>query len=135
LALLLCRNAAKGAPRAELDKLRDVQDRFAALDTLIFAVTGDLPDANRALRADRKLPFPVLSDAPGRLLAHFGVTEANSVVLAVADSNLRLQALIRPGAARLAVAALNLCRRLHEASAPAQLRAAAPVLLLPDLFS
>jgi peroxiredoxin len=51
----------------ELEGFRDLSREFAALDVGLFGVSGQATEYQREMAARLGLPFPILSDAEGRL--------------------------------------------------------------------
>jgi peroxiredoxin len=53
----------------EIEGFRDLSPDFAALDVRLFGLSGQATDWQREMAVRLRLPFPVLSDAEGRLAA------------------------------------------------------------------
>ena len=51
----------------ELERFRDLAADFAALDVVLFGLSRQTTDWQREMAARLRLPFPILSDAGGRL--------------------------------------------------------------------
>jgi peroxiredoxin len=51
----------------ELEGFRDLSPDFAALDVGLFGLSGQATDWQREMAMRLRLPFPILSDADGRL--------------------------------------------------------------------
>jgi peroxiredoxin/predicted 2-oxoglutarate/Fe(II)-dependent dioxygenase YbiX len=123
VVVLLCRRTATDA----LESLRDMQADLAAADARLLAISRNETADNRALVEAHALPFAILADPRGEVLARFGAAE-----VAVLDRNQRVAGLFA-GADALA-AALALCRGLDAADPAAAAQAHAPVLSIPGIF-
>ncbi len=138
-------SGASGATR-DLAKFRDLHDKFRALDTQIFAVSGDPVSANRATVERLGLPFPILADAGftagrGLGLDDAGAPAAKSKKKArhactlIVDPNQRIVKRIAPtGKGRHAVTALAYCEKSALAQGPSIVAMQAPVLLVPNVL-
>ncbi len=150
--ILTCPAPIGAGAQRELTKLRDLDDKWRALDIQVIAVTPAPAGENAALTAKLNLPFPVLSDASfalGRALVQDPAAKSSSArrksgacAVAIVDPNRRIEKLIAPaGDGRQAIRALNYCekraaagRRIEETGAAETAPAStgqAPVLILP----
>jgi peroxiredoxin/predicted 2-oxoglutarate/Fe(II)-dependent dioxygenase YbiX len=135
IVVCLFRRAGHSSIGQELDKLRELEQRFAEADAIVLGLSQQSPDANDTLTAQRKLPFEIWADPTGALLDQLGLPrEEKALAVAVIEPNGRLAALYRPGGARPSMQALSLTRKLHEATRPALIKAQAPILLIPNVF-
>ena len=117
---------------AQQATLRDCAAQAAAADDVgisILAVTRKTPAENTMLRLACDVPFKLLSDVNGTVLANYGAD--NRALALLVDANARVVAFPLPHAI-VGTAATEAARRATE---PVLIAAQAPVLAMPDVLS
>ncbi|HWA45444.1 MAG TPA: redoxin domain-containing protein [Hypericibacter adhaerens] len=134
LLLLFC---PAGGEAALLAGFRDHAAEFAALETIIFAISRQAVAANQAWHAALHLPFTLLSDSGGGIFRTYGATEAPLVIILDPDHRvarvLRADVTAPADPAPLAAAALA-CLRASFPPRGLRVSMQAPVLLLPRVL-
>jgi peroxiredoxin len=135
LVLFLYRSAQAPALAGELSGFRDLAAQFAGAGVKLFAVSAEPAAANGATAATHALPFPILSDGAGSLLARFALPSNDGGTTIVADANLQIVGIIGTReTASQAQQALALCQTASEADPSAAAPRHAPVLVVPRIF-
>ena len=145
--VFICASAARGDAAREVAKLRDLHDKFRALDVQVLAVTADPVPDNAALSSRLGLPYPVLSDPAFAFGRAVGLDPAakkkgRDSAVVIADPNQRIEKIIGGGVARPAIAALAHCEKrgggggskAPGTGAEAIVTAQAPVLIVPNVI-
>jgi predicted 2-oxoglutarate/Fe(II)-dependent dioxygenase YbiX/peroxiredoxin len=117
---------------AQQAMLRDCAAQAAAADDAgisILAVTRKTPAENTLLRLACDVPFKLLSDINGKVLANYGAD--NRALALLVDPNARVVAFPLPHAI-VGTAATEAARRATE---PVLITAQAPVLAMPDVLN
>lgn len=127
-----------GGPMAayvrELCAFRDRYEDFTAHGAIVFAITRDTVEANRALHAENRLPFQLLSDPSGKAFHAYGVATSGGggAVTYVLDHHRRAAKVIggAPPSGH-AVEALDCLARTAEGRPATRLGVHPPVLVIP----
>ena len=132
-ALVFGAGASDPTYLGELRAYRDEGPTLRQHRALVFAITGDGPDANRALHAGQALDFPILADRSGLVRRAYGVPRAAvGAVTVLLDANRRI--LARLDGSANAPQVIRAARVLDDMAAPApvqRLGAHPPVLVVP----
>lgn len=128
-AIIFCPRFTPAAAAA-LDGFRARLDRFAAADTLLFAVTQETAPA----AVEQALPFPVLLDRSGDTFRAFNASrdQPSTVVL---RPNHHVLALLKEAPETQAEEALALAERVAAERRPVLMAPHPPVLIVPDVLS
>lgn len=114
-----------------LDAFRARLARFAAADTLLFAVTLE-PAAAASAQA---LPFPVLLDRTGDVFREFNAGNRDQPATVVLRPNHHVLAVLKEAPAAQADEALALVERLAAERQTVLMAPHPPVLVVPDVLS
>ncbi len=133
VVLFLCADGLDVEALTQIQRYSELAGDFKRQGAHVFIVTGQTPDANRALAESLEGEIRILSDAKGELLGAFGLAPERGVVLsAVLHPNLRIATII-DGAAQADAALAGL-----DAPAPGDgavmSGGLAPVLIVDNVF-
>lgn len=135
VALFLCRDGQDTEALAQIARFSELAADFKRAQAHVFVVTGQAPEANRALAETLEGDLKILSDVKGELLAAFGLEMAgpdSQNLSAVLRPNLRIAKIL--GGASQADDALAGCAALASGDGAPVIGAHAPVLIVEQIF-
>lgn len=136
VVLFLCADGQDAEALAQIARFSELAADFKRAGAHVFVVTGQTPEANRALADTLEGALAILSDAEGELLGAFGLgpdmTGPGGNLSAVLRPNLRI-AKILDGTSQ-ADAALAGCAAFAPEDGAAVIGVHAPVLIVEQIF-
>jgi peroxiredoxin len=135
LLLLVLDGPTTTAPRALLDRYKQVVADVAAAGCKIFAITPLKSQDNAALARDLELPFPLLSDPDRAVFALFGAAGGSSPVTVVVRPNRHIMALLSGSDTEEPDDALAIIRSDADNRRSRLTERHPPVLVVPDVLS